>query len=278
MDTSFLLNVHFGTKIMIYLKTIEEIELIRESALLVSKTLAIIAEYIDEGVITKQLDTIAEEYIRDNGGVPSFKGYSGFPATLCISVNEQVVHGIPGNYVLKSGDIVSVDCGVYKNGFHGDHAYSFKIGKVSEEVSKLLRITKESLYKGIEAAVQGNRTGDVGFAVQMHVQKQGYSVVRELTGHGLGKKLHEEPPIANYGKRGRGAKIENGMVLAIEPMINMGLRDVRQLPDGWTIVTVDKKPSAHFEHDIAIIDDKAEILSTFDYLENVLRKRGIEVS
>jgi methionyl aminopeptidase len=263
---------------MIYLRTSEEIELIRESALLVSKTLAIIAEVIDEGVTTKKLDSIAESYIRDHKAIPAFKGYLGFPATLCTSVNEQVVHGIPGNYVLKSGDVISVDCGVLKNGYHGDHAYSFKIGKVSDEVSKLLRITKESLYKGIEAAKTGNRTGDIGFAVQSYIGNEGYSVVRELTGHGLGIKLHEEPPVANYGKRGKGAKIENGMVIAIEPMINMGDRRVKQLSDGWTIVTLDKKPSAHFEHDVAIIDDKAEILSTFEYLEEKLRKRGLETS
>jgi len=263
---------------MIYLKTSEEIEIMRESVLSVSRTLALVAEHIGEGVTTAKLDKLAEEFIRDNGGVPSFKGYGGFPATLCMSVNEQVVHGIPGNYVLKSGDVISVDCGVYKNGFHGDHAYSFKIGEVSDEVSKLLRITKESLYKGIEAAKVGNRIGDVSFAVQDYVQKEGYTVVRELTGHGLGKDLHEDPAVPNYGKRGRGAKINNGLVLAIEPMINLGKKNVRQLDDGWTIVTADKKPSAHFEHDIAIIDGKAEILSTFDLLEGILKKRGMEIS
>ncbi len=263
---------------MIYIKTAEEIEIMRESALSVSRTLAIVAEYIGEGVKTKKLDKLAEEFIRDTGGLPSFKGYQGFPATLCMSVNEEVVHGIPGDYVLKSGDVISVDCGVYKNGFHGDHAYSFKIGEVSSEVSKLLKITKESLYKGIDAAKIGNRIGDIGFAVQSYVQNEGYSVVRELTGHGLGKSLHEDPSVPNFGKRGRGQKIENGMVLAIEPMINMGKKAVRQLSDGWTIVTADKKPSAHFEHDIAIVDGKAEILSTFELLEDVLRKRGLEIS
>jgi methionyl aminopeptidase len=264
--------------IMIYLKTTEEIEIMRESVLDVSKTLALIAEYIGEGVSTKKLDSLAEEFIRDNGGVPSFKGYQGFPASLCLSVNHEVVHGIPGDYILKSGDIISVDCGVYKNGFHGDHAYSFKIGTVNKAVSKLLRTTKESLYKGIEAAVVGNRIGDIGYAVQNYVQNERYTVVRELTGHGLGKSLHEEPSVPNFGKRGRGAKIENGMVLAVEPMINMGKKDVRQLSDGWTIVTTDKLPSAHFEHDIAIINGKAEILSTFDLLEDVLKKRGMEIS
>ena len=263
---------------MIYFKTSEEIELIRESALTVSRTLALVAEYIGEGVTTGKLNKLAEEFIRDTGGVPSFKGYQGFPATLCMSVNEEVVHGIPGAYVLKSGDVISVDCGVYKNGFHGDHAYSFKIGEVKEEVSKLLRITKESLYKGIEVAKVGNRIGDIGFAVQTFVQKEGYSVVRELTGHGLGKSLHEEPSVPNFGKRGRGPKIENGMVLAIEPMINLGKKNVRQLSDGWTVVTSDKKPSAHFEHDIAVVNGKAEILSTFNYLEDVLKKRGMEIS
>lgn len=263
---------------MIYLKTAEEIEIMRESVLSVSRTLALVAEHIGEGVTTEYLDKLAEEFIRDNGGVPSFKGYGGFPATLCMSVNEQVVHGIPGGYVLKSGDVISVDCGVYKNGFHGDHAYSFKIGEVSPEVSKLLRITKESLYKGIEAAKVGNRIGDISFAVQDYVQKEGYTVVRELTGHGLGKDLHEDPAVPNYGKRGRGAKILNGLVLAIEPMINLGKKNVRQLSDGWTIITADNLPSAHFEHDIAIIDGKAEILSTFDLLEDILIKRGMEIS
>ena len=263
---------------MIYYKTSEEIELIRESALTVSRTLAVVAEHIGAGVTTGKLDKLAEEFIRDAGGVPSFKGYQGFPATLCMSVNEEVVHGIPGDYVLKSGDVISVDCGVYKNGFHGDHAYSFKIGQVDPVVSKLLRVTKESLYVGIDAAKAGNRIGDIGFSVQDYVQREGYTVVRELTGHGLGKDLHEEPSVPNFGKRGRGPKIENGMVLAIEPMINLGKKNVRQLSDGWTIVTADKMPSAHFEHDIAIIDGKAEILSTFDYLEDILRKRGMEIS
>ncbi len=263
---------------MIYTKTSREIELMRESALSVSKTLALIAEYIDEGITTKKLDTLAEEYIRDNGGIPSFKGYGGFPATLCLSVNEEVVHGIPGNYVLKDGDIISVDCGVLKNGFHGDHAYSFKIGNVKPEISKLLRITKESLYIGIEAIKTGNRIGDIGYAIQNYVEKEGYSVVRELTGHGLGKSLHEEPSVPNYGKRGRGSKITEGMVLAVEPMINLGKKNVRQLPDGWTIVTADNMPSAHFEHNVAVINGKPEILSTFDLLEEVLRKRGMDIS
>ncbi len=263
---------------MIYLKTPEEIEIMRTSVLDVSRTLATVAEYIGEGITTKKLDKIAEEFIRDNGGIPTFKNYNGFPASLCISVNEEVVHGIPGNYELREGDVASVDCGVYKNGFHGDHAYSFKIGKVSDEVSKLLRITKESLYKGIEAMKVGNRTGDIGYAIQNYVQKEGYTVVRELTGHGVGKDLHEDPSVPNYGKRGRGIRIKEGMVLAVEPMINLGKRHVRQLSDGWTIITADKQVSAHFEHDVAVIDGKPETLSTFDYLEEVLQKRGLEIS
>lgn len=263
---------------MIYLKTREEIELMRESALMVSRTLAVVASIIGPGKSTLELDKIAEEYIRDNGGVPSFKGYSGFPATLCTSVNEQVVHGIPGKQVLKDGDVISVDCGVIKNGFHGDHAYSFQIGEVSPEVKKLLSETKQSLYNAISEVRFGNRIGDVGFAVQNHVQQFGYGVVRELTGHGLGRSLHEDPSVPNYGKRGRGAKIQDGMVIAIEPMINLGVHSVIQLPDGWTIVTADNLPSAHFEHDVAVIDGKAEILSTFEYLEDELRKRNYPIS
>ncbi len=259
---------------MIYYKTLEEIELIRKSALLVSKTLALIATEIGEGVSTKKLDEIAEEFISDNGGYPSFKGYRGFPASLCTSVNDEVVHGIPGKYELKDGDIISVDCGIILNGFHGDHAYSFQIGNVKQETKDLLEITKKSLYIGIEQAKYGNRIGDIGFAIQKYVQSHGYSVVRELTGHGLGKDLHEDPSVPNYGRRGRGAKIKNGMVIAIEPMINMGKKEVSQLSDGWTIVTSDRKPSAHFEHDIAIIDNKPVILSTFDYLEEALKKRS----
>lgn len=263
---------------MIFLKTREEIELMRESALMVSKTLAVVASIIGPGVSTLDLDKIAEEFIRDNGGIPSFKGYSGFPATLCTSVNEQVVHGIPGKQILKEGDVISVDCGVIKNGFHGDHAYSFQIGEVAPEVKKLLAETKESLYKAIAEVRFGNRIGDIGFAVQNHVQQFGYGVVRELTGHGLGRSLHEDPSVPNYGKRGRGAKIQDGMVIAIEPMINLGDHRVIQLSDGWTIVTADNRPSAHFEHDVAVIDGKAEILSTFDYLEEELRKRNYPIS
>lgn len=263
---------------MIYYKTPEEIEKMRVSALFVSRTLELIASEINEGVTTAKLDKIAEEFIRDNGGVPSFKGYHGFPATLCTSVNDEVVHGIPGEYELKDGDVISVDCGVIYNDYHGDHAYSFQIGNVNPEVKELLKRTKESLYEGIKQAKHGNRIGDISGTIQEYVQKSGYSVVRELTGHGLGKSLHEDPAIPNYGKKGRGKTIKNGMTLAIEPMINLGKKEVQQLPDGWTIVTADGSPSAHFEHDIAVVDGEPIILSTFDLLEKVLEKRGFNHS
>ncbi len=258
---------------MIYIKTREEIELMRESALMVSRSLGIIAKEVKPGVTPKFLDKIAEEYIRDNGGVPAFKGYRGFPATLCISINEAVVHGIPTDNPLKEGDIISVDCGVKKNGFYGDHAYSFAVGIVKPELEKLLQVTKESLYKGIEQCIAGNRIGDISFAIQNHAEKHGYGVVRELVGHGLGKSLHEDPEVPNYGKRGDGPKLKDGMVLAIEPMINLGKKNVKQLNDGWTIVTADGLPSAHFEHDVAIIDGKAEILSTFAFVEEALKQK-----
>jgi methionyl aminopeptidase len=256
---------------MIYIKTREEIELMRESALMVSRTLGIIAKEVKPGVSPKFLDKIAEEFIRDNGGVPAFKGYRGFPATLCISINEAVVHGIPTDKALKEGDIISVDCGVKKNGFYGDHAYSFAVGVVKPELQKLLEVTKESLYKGIEQCIAGNRVGDISFAIQNHAEKNGYGVVRELVGHGLGKSLHEDPEVPNYGKRGDGPKIKDGMVFAIEPMINLGKKNVKQLNDGWTIVTADGLPSAHFEHDVAIVDGKPDILSTFAYVEEALK-------
>ena len=261
---------------MIYFKTREEIELIRESALLVSRTLGIVAAEIKPGVTPLHLDKLAEEFIRDNGGVPAFKGYQGaygpFPATLCISVNETVVHGIPTNKHLVDGDIISVDCGVKKNGFYGDHAYSFGIGNVKPEYKKLLEVTKECLYKGIEQVISGNRIGDISYAVQQHAEKHGYGVVRELVGHGLGKSLHEEPEVPNYGSRGNGPKIKEGLVIAIEPMINMGKKQIKQLKDGWTIVTSDGLPSAHFEHDVAVVDGKPEILSTFAFVEEALKK------
>jgi methionyl aminopeptidase len=262
---------------MIHLKTAEEIELMRHSALIVSKTLGLMATEIKEGLALKHLDKMAEEFIRDNGGVPVFKGYNGFPATLCISMNEQVVHGIPNDRIIKSGDIISVDCGVKKNGFVGDHAYTFCCGEIKDEVQKLIRITKESLYLGIEQVKVGNRIGDVSYAIQQHAEKNGYGVVRELVGHGLGRSLHEKPEVPNYGKRGSGAKIQNGLTIAIEPMINMGKKEVTQLNDGWTIVTKDKKPSAHFEHDVAVVDGKADILSSFQFAEEAMMKNNFLV-
>lgn len=255
---------------MIYLKTPEEIQLIRESALLVSKTLGVIAPYVKPGNTPKQLDKLAEEYIRDNGGIPGFKGYHGYPATLCVSVNEVVVHGIPNNVPFKEGDIVSVDCGVIKNGYWGDHAFTFTIEPVPSEVKKLVQVTYECLVLGIQQAIAGNRIGDIGFAIQQHAEKNGFSVVRSLVGHGLGKDLHEEPEVPNFGRQGNGHLIKNGMVIAIEPMINMGKYKVHQLKDGWTIVTADRKPSAHFEHNVAILDGKPEVLSTFDYVYKAL--------
>ncbi|MEN8224346.1 MAG: type I methionyl aminopeptidase [Bacteroidota bacterium] len=257
---------------MIHFKTEEEIELLRESSLLVGKTLAEVAKLIRPGVETIVLDTVAEEYIRDHGARPGFKGYNGFPFTLCISVNEQVVHGFPGHQPLLDGDIVSIDCGTYMNGFYGDSAYTFAVGEVDEKVRLLMERTKESLYKAIEVAVEGKRVGDIGHAVQSHVEQYGYSVVRDLVGHGLGRQLHEKPEVPNYGKRGTGIKLQEGMVLAIEPMINLGTRNVIQLKDGWTIRTADKKPSAHYEHDVAIRKGKAEVLSTFEYIEEVINK------
>lgn len=255
---------------MIYLKTREEIELMREAALMVSRALGIVAREVKPGVEPLYLDKLAEEFIRDNGGVPAFKGYRGFPATLCISINDAVVHGIPSKTPLKEGDIISVDCGVKKNGFYGDHAYSFGVGEIKPELRKLLDVTKECLYIGIEQAHSGNRIGDISYAIQTHAEKNGYGVVRELVGHGLGKSLHEDPEVPNYGRRGDGPKLKDGMVIAIEPMINLGKKNIRQLNDGWTIVTADGLPSAHFEHDVAIIDGKPEILSTFAYVEEAL--------
>lgn len=252
-------------------KTKEEINLIRISSLLVGKTLAEVAKHIKPGITTAHLDKIAEEYIRDNGGVPSFKGYYGFPASLCISVNDVVVHGIPGLYEIKDGDIVSVDCGVLKNGFHGDSAYSFAVGNVEKRSLELLERTKQSLYNAIEVAIAGNRIGDIGYAVQSYVEGFGYGVVRDLVGHGLGSRLHEKPEVPNYGRRGTGSKLLEGMVLAIEPMINLGTSQVHYDKDGWTIRSADRLPSAHFEHDIVVRKGKAEILSTFEYIEEVVK-------
>ena len=259
---------------MIYYKTEEEIELIKESSLLVAKTHAEVAKLIQPGVSTLTLDKIAEEFIRDNGGVPAFKGYSGFPNTLCVSPNEQVVHGIPTNDPIESGTILSLDCGVKKNGFFGDSAFTYEVGEVAKDVKELLRITRESLYKGIEVAVAGNRIGDIGYAIQNHAEKNGFTVVRELVGHGVGVNLHESPEVPNYGKRGRGVKLHEGLVIAIEPMINMGVKEINQLNDGWTIKTADLKPSAHFEHTIVVRKGKAEILSSFDYIDKVLKNKN----
>ncbi len=255
---------------MLIYKTEEEIEIIRRNNLLVSRTLAEVAKLIKPGVTTLQLDKVAEEYIRDHGAVPGFLGYGGFPNTLCTSVNDEVVHGIPSDRILKNGDIVSVDCGTYLEGFYGDTAYTFEVGEVKSEIVNLLKTTKESLFKGIENAVDGKRIGDIGYAVQFHAEKNGYSVVREMVGHGLGKDMHEAPEVPNYGKRGRGVKLSEGLVICIEPMINLGSKYVKQDSDGWTIRTLDGKPSAHYELAVVIRKDKAEILSTFKYIEEVL--------
>ncbi len=254
---------------MIHLKSEEEIELIKISSLLVGKTLAEVANYLKPGVKTKYLDSIAEDYIRSNDAIPGFKFYRGFLGTLCISVNDQVVHGIPGNKEILDGDIVSIDCGVVKNGYYGDSAYTFALGDVKPEVVHLLRITKKSLYKGIEMAVAGNRVGDISYAVQNFVEKYGYTVVRELVGHGIGKNLHEDPQIPNFGSRGSGAKLSEGLVICIEPMINLGKKEVVQENDGWTIRTKDSKPSAHFEHQVVVRKNQCEVLSTFEYIEKV---------
>jgi len=257
---------------MIKLKSKEEIELMRESARLVSKTLGMLAPEIRPGVTTLYLDNLAETFIRDHQAIPGFLGLYDFPNSLCISVNEQVVHGIPNKKPLLEGDIISVDCGVLKNGYYGDHAYTFAVGEISDDVKRLLEITKESLYLGIEQMIAGKRVGDISFAIQRYTEGHGYGVVRELVGHGLGTEMHESPEVPNYGKRGRGPVIKNGLVLAIEPMINMGTRKVKQLSDGWTIITADGLPSAHFEHNVAVVDGKPDILSTFDYIEEALVK------
>lgn len=259
---------------MILIKTEEEIELIRESSLLVGKTLAEVARLIKPGTKTIELDQVAETFIRDNNAIPGFKGYNGFPFTLCVSVNEHVVHGFPSATELKEGDIVSVDCGVLKNGYYGDSAYTFAVGQLDKDVLLLVERTKESLYLGIEKAIAGNRVGDIGNAIQSYVESFGYSVVRDLVGHGLGKGLHEKPEVPNFGKRGSGPGLREGMVLAIEPMINMGTRQVIQESDGWTFRTVDRKPSAHFEHDVVIRKGKAELLSTFEYIEEVINSNN----
>ncbi len=252
---------------MIKLKNAEEIELLRENALLVSRTLAEVGKHIKPGVTTLELDKIAETFIRDHGAEPAFLGYGGFPFTLCLSVNETVVHGFASDYRLKEGDIISVDCGTKMKGYYGDSAYTFPVGEISEENATLLRVTKESLFKGIEKAIVGNRMGDLSYAVQEHVESFGFSIVREMVGHGIGKKLHESPEVPNYGRRGDGKKLVEGMVICIEPMVNAGTRSVFLKEDGWTLNTADKKNSAHFELMVAVKRDRAEILSTFDFIE-----------
>ena len=254
----------------IVLKTLEEIELMRESALIVSKTLGMLASEIKPGVSTLKLDGLAETFLRDHKAEPGFLGLYDFPNTLCMSPNSQVVHGIPSKEPLKEGDIISIDCGALKNGFYGDHAYTFSVGEIDPSVEKLLKVTKASLYKGIDKFREGNRIGDMAYAIQHYCEKEGYGVVRELVGHGLGKIMHEGPEVPNYGKRGQGKKFQEGMVLAIEPMINGGTHRIKQLKDGWTILTADGKASAHFEHDVALIDGKPELLSTFQYIYEAL--------
>lgn len=258
----------------VYYKSVEEIELIKKSSLLVSKTLAEVARVIEPGVKTIDLDTLAETFIRDNGGIPAFLNYNGFPYSLCISLNDQVVHGFPGKSELKEGDIVSVDCGVILEKFYGDSAYTFAIGDIAPETQKLLQVTKECLALGIEKAIDGLYVGDIGNAIQNHAERHGYGVVKELVGHGVGHKLHEKPEVPNYGKPGLGAKLEEGMVLAIEPMINQGRAGVTFWKDGWTVSTIDAKPSAHYEHTVAIKKGKAEVLSTFDCIEEALKQKA----
>jgi methionyl aminopeptidase len=255
---------------MLYLKTDEEVGLLRESNMLVSRTLAEIAALIRPGITTLYLDGIAEAFIRDNGAVPGFKGYGGFPNTLCTSVNDEVVHGIPSDYVLKEGDILSVDCGVIHNGWYGDSAYTFAVGEIAEENRRLLEFTRASLEDGVKAAIAGNRIGDISYAVQTMAESGGYSVVRELVGHGLGRKLHEPPEVANWGRKGTGPKMEKGLVICIEPMINAGRKETVQMRDGWTIKTADGRPSAHFEYAVAIDKGRADVLTTFEFIEKVL--------
>ena len=265
----------FGRRV--HIKTDEEVELLRESSLLVGKTLAAVADRIKPGVTTLELDAVAEEFIRDHGAEPGFKGYGGFPNSLCTSVNEAVVHGIPNDKPLVDGDIVSVDCGVLKNEFYGDSAYTFAVGEIAPEIQQLLEVTKECLQKAIEQAVVGKRIGDIGFACQQHAEQNGYGVVRELVGHGLGRSLHEAPEVPNYGRRGNGPRLMDGMVLAIEPMINLGRKEVFHEEDGWTIVTADRKVSAHFEHDIVVRKDREDVLSSFDEIEKVLQQQKRKV-
>lgn len=265
--------MNFLNRYMIIYKTPEEIEIMREAAQIVSRTLGLIAEHVKPGVTPLELDKLAEDYIRSQDAIPGFLGLYDFPNTLCISVNDAVVHGIPDNRPLEEGDIISVDCGAIYKEYYGDHAYTFAVGKIAPEVEQLLKVTKECLDLGIAETKTGNRIGDIGFAIQQHAEKHGYGVVRDLVGHGLGKTMHEEPQVPNYGRRGRGKKIQNGLTIAIEPMINMGTEKVVQLDDKWTIVTEDGQPSAHFEHDVAVINGKPEVLSTFKYVEEALAKK-----
>jgi len=263
----------FLNKKMIIYKTAEEIEIMREAAQIVSRTLGLIAEQIKPGVTPLELDKLAEDYIRSQDATPGFLGLYDFPNTLCISVNSQVVHGIPDDRPLEDGDIISVDCGSIYKGYYGDHAYTFEVGEVAQEIKDLLRVTRECLDIGVAETKVGNRIGDIGFAIQQHAEKHGYGVVRDLVGHGLGKTMHEEPQVPNYGRRGRGKKIQNGLTIAIEPMINLGTERVIQLDDNWTIVTEDGLVSAHYEHDVAVVDGKPEVLSTFKYIEEALSKK-----
>jgi len=278
VDSAFFIYLKFiklglFNKKQIFYKTPAEIEIMREAAQIVSRTLGILAAEIKPGVTPLFLDKIAEEYIRTQNAIPGFLGLYDFPNTLCISINEQVVHGIPTNEPLKEGDIISVDCGTYFEGYYGDHAYTFEVGEVTPEVKKLLEVTKECLQIGIDQTRIGNRIGDIGFHIQQHAEKHGYGVVRDLVGHGLGKTMHEEPQVPNYGRRGTGKQILEGLTIAIEPMINMGTERVVQADDNWTIVTYDGKPSAHFEHDVAVVNGQPEVLSTFKYIEEALKSK-----
>ncbi len=265
---------------MVYLKTDDEVELLREANLLVGKTLGELAKVIKPGVTTKELDNVAEEFIRDHGATPTFKGfpnpYGGpFPSSICTSINDQVVHGVPDDTILKDGDIVSIDCGTFLNGYCGDSCYTFTVGEIDEDVRKLLTTTKEALYKGIEQAVVGHRLGDISYAVQMHCQNNGYGVVREFVGHGIGKEMHEEPQVPNYGRRGNGMLLKSGLCIAIEPMITMGAKDIYLTEDRWTVKTKDHKPAAHYEHSVCVRKGKADILSSFEFIEEVLKEKSI---